>query len=1462
MLLTKNLFGFSAAGNRWRLALLILALLLPLPVRAAESKAVPKPGENMATPVKPDNLDAAAFAEWVDGKESRIEGGQDRVPENVIWTSKGKVGAGVFIFGDSKTPGPRHLRIGFKKAIPLGSVLTMDGGSLSALKSGAKYPGDPANEGDWVAGQKIGAKSPGLNQYALWVFPPGTETRALRLTQVSAATDNQYAGKPGTGIFVFAERWSNVAPQAAVTASTNTHQAERVQDFSKNTFWENINKEDDISARAVISGDHPEWLLLTWPAPVALNGLVALQAGFASAEVQAYTGPAGKHPREAAEADWKSLGNFSGIENGGSVGIWPNLLDFGRTETTRAIRLRLTSPMAQTGVLKEQSRNGYRVALSELMAVHPLGNSDLDPVAAGLVETSLPPPIPIKFNLKEPGYVTLVIEDSQGMRVRNLLSETWFPAGANTAWWDGTDDLSRDLEAAKKGLYSIPPHPVVPGEYRVRGLARKAIQPRFEFSIYTAGNPAWPTADRTGGWLSNHSAPQSALFLPGKDAPGGRDLVLLGSYVSEGRDGLAWVDLDGRKLGGQGTVGGNWTGAPFLARDTCEKPNAYAYAASSWETGKKSGQVELRLTALGLGKDNKDKPVLVHPLGDLSPNGDKGEVGGLAVYNGIAFVSLVMKNQLLIVDVEGGQVLGSVPLEEPRGLAFDSQGRLLALSGKKLLRYPSVKLPLPAPETLVASGLEVPTGLALDGKGGIYISDRGASHQVKVFSEEGKPLRVIGKAGAPQAGPYDPLHMNNPAGLTVDSQMRLWVAECDYLPKRVSVWSLDGNLLKAFYGPAKYGGGGTLDSRDRNRFFYADEGRGAIEFGLDWEKGTSQPLRVYYRPGPDDMKLAFRSGAPETPLYLENRRYFTNAYNSSPTGGHGTAFIFLDKDGLAKPVAAAGQAKNWELFTRPEFSALLPAGTDLVKGKGGKDSVFFIWNDLNGDYQAQPGEVAVMPGPSGGITVMPDLSFVASRMGDLATQFSPTGFTPDGAPKYDLSKKTVLLKGVQGPGSSGGDQVLTGEGGLTIATLGAAPFHRFSLSGGKDGAATWSYPSLWPGLHAGHESPVPDIPGEMTATTRLLGGFVKAKGSEAGQIWAVNSDQGKVYLFTSDGFFIATLFIDTRIGKKFTMPTAERGMDLSDVTLHGENFWPTLAETSDGKVYLVDGGRTSLIRLDGLESVYRLPDAKLAVTAEDLKKSQDWLGEVESKRQQSEGTGVLKAALRPIAPAVDGKLDDWKDASWVEVDQRGAKAYFNSASRPFDVTAAVAVAGDKLYAAWRTGNPKLLENTGAVPQAPFKTGGALDIMLGTDGSAAPGRNAPVAGDLRLLVTEVGGKPLALIYRAVVPGTKDADKIPFSSPWRTITMDQVQDVSSQVESARDDKGNYEISIPLKTLGLAPSEGMRIKGDIGILRGDGIQTSARVYWNNKGTALVEDVPAEAMLTPGMWGIFQFQAPEKKK
>ena len=288
-------------------------------------------------------------------------------------------------------------------------------------------------------------------------------------------------------------------------------------------------------------------------------------------------------------------------------------------------------------------------------------------------------------------------------------------------------------------------------------------------------------------------------------------------------------------------------------------------------------------------------------------------LAGLAAHNGLLVCSLRGQKELLFIDAKAGKVLGKRAVDDPRGLAFDSKGRLLVLAGRQLLglsgeqgagsgEYATSLLRAPR-SLLIADGLEDPQQLALDSKGNYYISDHGKSHQVKVFDPLGKPLRSIGHAGPPRAGRYDPRHMNDPNGLTIDSIGRLWVAETNFQPKRVSVWALDGQLLGGFYGPSEYGGGGTLDPIDKTRFYYH-----GMEFRLDWKAGSDQLARVLFRSDADDVdvpKKEFVNGQPETPIYVESspgrkQRYFTNCYTSNPTNGASIATLWIDRGNAAR----------------------------------------------------------------------------------------------------------------------------------------------------------------------------------------------------------------------------------------------------------------------------------------------------------------------------------------------------------------------------------------------------------------------------------------------------------------------------------------------------------------------------------------------------------------------------------
>jgi len=1484
------------------------------------------------------------------------------------------------------------------------------------------------------------------------------------------------------------------------------------------------------------------------------------------------------------------------------------------------------------------------------------------------------PPIPIRFTLPKASYVTLVIDDAAGKRVRNLVSETRYPAGDNVAYWDGLDDLGRDPDAAGHAVYYVPGRMVAPGAYKVRGLRRDAINLRYLMAPYTHGDPPWNNGDPASEWLANHTPPQSALFVPsaGKDK---KPTVLIGSYVTEGGSGLAWLDLSGRKYHGEGWIGGNWTGAPFLARDAGPSalPDNYAYVGAAFGS-------ELRLSSVTPGGTFPVlSPAYDFPSGSAANNTDLSGLGGVAVRNGLLAATLpkLSGGRLLLVDVAARQVVGTMPLPDGRGLTFDPQGRLLVLSSTRLLRYtlpavlraerrlnpkgwtasasihsedaakavdgdggsrwstlglqapgqwlsvdlgkarafsrlvlrsdagrdsphayevsispdgqvwgapiakgagtpgittisfapvttrwvkitqtgattdsywsvnaldfydaplsndiaryldhgpsygvaldrtgwtatanadpgeagsaldgdpssrwqtkmnqmpghiftldlqsprvfdtvvlstagspadyprsyelslsddgqtwgkpvasgagsgpdtvakfPAVTAryvrilqtgrgdnswgineinlyhapapgmvkplpaPLPAPKVLILRGLEDPQGITLDADGSIYVSDGGSgkSQQVKVWTAGGRFLRAIGHPGAPRAGPYDVLHMNHPQGITVDSQGYLWVTENDFTPKRVSVWDTkNGTLLHAFYGPPVYGGGGELDPRNTNRWFY-----GGMAFALDPNTRAAHPTDVFYRPGAGDQGLP--GSPPQTPLYptasgARGQMFLTNAYNSNPTNGSGSAGLWrMGVDGVAKTVAAAGMASEWDVFqgvarqtehfsvrwtgtvtpkatgdyvfttladdgarlwvngkniiddwtghpvTEDRGTVTLQAGrkypirleyyngsgggaihffwqgpvraralvvpdkpgfrgeyysdealsrlrltrTDIAvdtdwpqglpidpkkaayaakipavdaQGRSTWDSgVFFLWTDSNGDGCVQPPEVTFEAGAGwvDGVTVMPDLSFVATNVRGETHRYPPSGWTANGNPVYDASKHETLATGAQHPPGDGGGQALAGKDGWTVETTAPMPFASQGPGGVQNGVARWSYPSLWPGLHPSHISPLPDHPGELIGTTRLLGGTITPKGSDAGELWAINGNQGSIYVFTTDGLFVATMFRDGRTAS-WDFPRAVPGMLVNEATNQQEDFWPEWTQTADGDVYLTTMA-SYLLRVENLDTIIRLPDTPLDVTPAVLAQARAYFVTSEAQRQaaQSAAEGPLTVTLRPSAPIVDGKLDDWADAQWVTVDKR-ADSQGDWGRSEAKAQAALAISGDRLYAAFRTGDRDLLRNDGSHRPLLFKTGGALDLML----DAVPGGE-------RLLVTQVAGKTVAMLYQPQSVGSRAAP-FEFASPLRILHFERVEEVSSQVTLAAGGAGNYEYSVPLGLLGLSATPGMTLHGDVGLLRGNGFQTLQRVYWHNKATGLVSDVPSEAELTPQLWGSWEIK------
>lgn len=1077
--------------------------------------------------------------------------------------------------------------------------------------------------------------------------------------------------------------------------------------------------------------------------------------------------------------------------------------------------------------------------------------------------------IPVTFSLGRPGYVTLVIENAEGERVWNLIGDTHFTAGRHTLLWDGYnvgDPLVH--EGSRWSLTDMRRHRVAPGAYRLRGLVHDGVEIKYDMSVQSPGTPPWHTDDGSGAWLSDHSMPADIAYLPRGSSHGDTPQLFVSATLAETGHAFMWLNQDGKKLYGKRCFG--MMGSECVAGDVGSKPSSSIH---SYSVSHRKGALQLMghtiggehltlrnipLSEFGVASQKPKKPApgdkpLPKYAAKLAAPPKPDAWKGLAVYNEIAVASLPSVDLLVFFDARPGtsrdakRVFARVTVDNPKGLLVDADGALFVVSGTQIKRFDVdwLKGQLSNESTIVASGLEMPQMITSDANGHLYVTDWGKSHQVKVFDAKGKLVRAIGKPGGQQIGIYDETRMCKPLGLAVDGEGKLWVAERNYAPKRISVWTTDGKFVRALYGSPKYGGGGILDPRDSTRYYYTGASVKAqlgIEFALDWKTGDSKPSSIFCMTGAmpgDPVSLPGR--APEQAIYIDDRQYMVNSFSAASLGGRSNVCVYrMGDDKIIRPVAIVGFAnqnrnpeKNWqELLERDDLAKLVPGGS-----KDKHKQVLFSWSDLNSDGQAQSGELrfrTLEASNAGASYASHDLGIINSG----GFTIDPPVFNKNGVPIYDID---TMKSVVEEPGRR--HRAVAAKDGWHVFV--GAP-----IEGYKNGKRVWSYTNQFPVRGGG---PLPSTRGEVNATARLLGMSMTPPKSEAGEIWSVNGDKGSIYLMTTDGLFIADLGGDERVIPLLRTREFYRGMRLGDISFKGEHFWPSTAQTADGRVYLSAGKEFSaLFEVVGLETIQRREFGKLTVTQAMLKgKPQTTVAKASERHHKT-----LSVPIAAKAPMIDGRLDDWPEDGWVEID-------------PYrDISGAMRVTGDTLYTAYRVGDPLRLVNGGSDGwQTIFATGGGLDLFIRANPDAKEiktkttvrkdaSHSRPTPGDVRLFVTREGD-PRNGRVRAVkfMKAQGDGEKVVYESPVKTVSLGSVRDVSDEVTLAQNG-GDYELAIPLSLLGLDAKPGLETIGDLGVLIGAGGETQARMYWNGGGTFMVSDVPTEAQFPTGHWGTLIFE------
>jgi hypothetical protein len=883
-------------------------------------------------------------------------------------------------------------------------------------------------------------------------------------------------------------------------------------------------------------------------------------------------------------------------------------------------------------------------------------------------------------------------------------------------------------------------------------------------------------------------------------AAGGGQVYLAGTFVEAGYALIA-VDLDGTK---------RWS-AKFNEAERVAYADGHVYAYTAEKSINFIGVAALGVMDIdaktGAWLDVPGaggKPVKRRALHDAK----EAVAGFTADANGL---------YLAIRGADTVRAYDRKTLAPTRAYAVPGAGELYAPGDGTLLVAAkggllSVNLATGAVRALAADDLSAARGLTADARGTVYVAMPAPAHQVWVFTRRGTRYArtTLGKVGGrTQDGWYNPSEgFFNPTGVTVDARGRLWVVEQGFKPKRTSVWQ-QGRWVRDFIGDTGYGGGGIVNPLDPTMAFY-----NGMQFRIDLDKGTSTLRQI---------GLVLPKRAAEF--------HIAGAGDSSATGDHDATEFMMASRGRAYVLKCRGAREIYRERRDGRWTLCVYIDSDEK----------LAWIDRNDDGEMQDAEITRGAktdnwGKNDYWGMRPsqtmDLYFANGATG---LRLPCRGVTKGGTPLYDLPHFEAMAAECQnGIGLKDGtyNSGCQGERGEYYSEMRKAypagtATRTFWFRGENTGRWTYRLPAPGLVLYPFQAHGVADVPG-------------------IGEVVCWVSDFGERYLFTDDMLYVDQLFADGRALFDNWPDAPQKGFLANNMAPGQESFHGYFTRTRDGR-YLLTNGFTDcrIFEVTGLPSLRRI-GGEAVLTADGLARA----AEIRRFRLTG-GAAATQTTIARVAapPTLDGRLTDWPagDPLRVSVDAaRGAQVR-------------TAYDAEHLYVAWdvRDGSP--LRNSASRVELAFKGGDAVDLMFRLPGAKLADL-AVCAGDLRLLITELGGTAKAVLYRQIATTKQPFIFDAFEGAGRpnAVKMDEVR-LAPEVRAAVT-RGNdgyvVEAAIPWRLLGLTPAAGAEGRLDVGVLFGDptGMQTALRAYWVNRDTNIVADIPSEARLQPANWGSFR--------
>lgn len=550
----------------------------------------------------------------------------------------------------------------------------------------------------------------------------------------------------------------------------------------------------------------------------------------------------------------------------------------------------------------------------------------------------------IRYELGEPGQVSLSIYDNQGRVLRELKRGEPQEAGEHTLVWDGLD---------RHG------NPMPPGDYQWRLLRNEGLQAEYllSFGINPASAPYHM-------WVGNHSGPTSVHV----DADGN---LYATSFAAENAPAVLRQSLDGSRLDwwkySNQIREGNPEGGMALATDS----------HGSLYLLQKNGLVQVVDAASGelLRKriNSRSSPSVLNRATrkwDVLPNGI-GSGADIAARGDTVVSCGRERGDVRWHKLEDGGVEHSVKVPDPSSLDLAPDETVYVVSGDRI-----VAVRREGTQETVVAGLSNPGRIAYDETNDqlLVVHGKPRPNQVSRYALDGKLVQTYGKPGGRGFGPYEPLDYYNIIDLAADRRGGFLVVESgDETFRRTARFDAFGKLVKEWHGGQQWGAFLAFDPDDPSRVMFTC-GTGIKAFAVADYKARIYRVTHLLR-APDTGGLLPSLTGAGTLWHL--RRVGGELYLVNP-GGHiaSSAPVVYRPDlesGLAVPVARAGKVnpsqiwdfkKNTVKEDAPDFwiEGMKRLGVEVDRRMvlGGAWSGY-SWSDANGNGEVDADEIEFGP---------------------------------------------------------------------------------------------------------------------------------------------------------------------------------------------------------------------------------------------------------------------------------------------------------------------------------------------------------------------------------------------------------------------------------------------------------------------------------------------------------------------